>query len=96
MAMRPGKVQIHEGHKMSRRKDRERFNRLKEQDSSYRGFRGINVASTPTPVELGSVTCSVCQRKRNVPVDTIPEDPSTFICVRCQEQQTLSQTDATE
>ena len=75
---------------MSRRKDRERFLRLKEQDSSYRGFRGIGATTAPAPVELGTATCSVCQRKRNVPVDTIPEDPSTFVCVRCQEEQTAS------
>ena len=81
---------------MSRRKDRERFNRLKEQNPNYRGFRGANAVAAPPRVEVESITCSVCQRKRNVPVDAIPEDPSTFVCVRCQEQQAASQLEAGE
>jgi hypothetical protein len=81
---------------MSRRKDRERFLRLKDQNPDYRGFRGVGATTTPEPVELGSATCSVCRRKRNVPVDTIPEDSSTFVCMQCQEQQAEPQTDASE
>jgi hypothetical protein len=75
---------------VSRRKDRERFLRLKQQDPNYAGFRGANTETAPVPVPLESVTCSVCQRKRNVPVDTIPNDPRSFVCIRCQEQQAPS------
>ena len=72
---------------MSRRKDRERFNRMKEQNPGYVGFRGAEgtaVAAAPPPV-LESVACSVCQRRRNVPVDTLPEDRGEYVCLRCQE-----------
>ncbi len=72
---------------MSRRKDRERFQRIKEQNPEYRGFRGANTAvaapTPPTPA-LETVTCSVCQRRRNVPADTLPEDRAEYVCLRCQ------------
>jgi trehalose 6-phosphate phosphatase len=63
---------------MSRRKDRERHFRLKQQDPNYAGFRGSRAETAPAPVPLESVTRSVCQRKRNVPVDTIPETPAAL------------------
>ncbi len=74
---------------MSRRKDRERFHRLKERNPGYKGFRGADtVVATPTPPpELESVTCSVCQRRRNAPIDTLPEDRALYICLRCQENE---------
>lgn len=72
---------------MSRRKDMERFLRRKQQNQDYVGFRGGGTATAPEPVALESVVCSVCQRKRNVEVDTIPEDRSTFVCVSCQGSQ---------
>jgi len=71
---------------MSRRKDRERFQRMKEQNPEYTGFRGVDTvfaAPAPPPV-LESVVCSVCNRRRNVPIDTLPEDRSSFVCLRCQ------------
>ena len=72
---------------MSRRKDRERFQRMKEQNPSYTGFRGADtiVATPPPPPELESVVCSVCQRRRNVAVDTLPEDRAEYVCLRCRE-----------
>ena len=73
---------------MSRRKDRERFQRMKEQNPDYRGFRGADtaVAAPPEPPPvLESVTCSICQRRRNVPVDTLPEDRAEYVCLRCQD-----------
>ena len=72
---------------MSRRKDRERFHRMKEQNPEYTGFRGADtvVATPPPPPVLESVTCSVCQRRRNVPIDTLPADRAEYVCLRCQE-----------
>ena len=72
---------------MSRRKDRERFLRLKEQNPTYTGFRGADtVVATPPPTPvLESVVCSVCNRRRNVAADTLPADRADFVCLRCQE-----------
>ena len=72
---------------MSRRKDQERFTRLKEQNPDYVGFRGPNTTPARPAVALETVDCSVCQRKRNVPSDTIPADRSSFVCLSCQEEQ---------
>ncbi|CAI8051138.1 hypothetical protein GBAR_LOCUS28018 [Geodia barretti] len=72
------------------RKDRERFLRIKEGNPDYQGFRGAaSVAAPPPPPEpvTESVTCSVCNRRRNVNVDILPEDRSTFVCLRCQEEE---------
>lgn len=72
---------------MSRRKDRERFLRMKEQNPAYTGFRGADtVVATPAPPPvLESVVCSVCNRRRNVDADTLPADRADFVCLRCQE-----------
>ena len=72
---------------LSRRKDLERFRRLKEQNAGYVGFRGANAAPLEPPPILETVVCSVCARKRNVPSDTLPDDRSSFVCLRCQEAQ---------
>jgi hypothetical protein len=69
---------------VSRRKDRERFLRRKQQNPDYVGFRGANATAARASAPLESVTCSVCRRKRNVPSHTIPEDRDTFVCLQCQ------------
>ena len=72
------------------RKDRERFLRLKEANPDYQGFRGaatVAVAPTPPRPATESVTCSSCGRRRNVSVDSLPEDRSTYVCLRCLEEQ---------
>ena len=72
------------------RKDRERFMRLKEANPDYQGFRGaatVTVAQPPPQLATKSVTCSVCNRRRNVNVDNLPEDRSAYVCLRCQEEQ---------
>ncbi len=78
---------------MSRRKDLERYLRLKEQNPGYPGFRGAAAVPAAPPLpDLESVICSQCGRKRNVPVDTLPADRSGFVCRSCQpgdEEETV-------
>ncbi len=78
---------------MSRRKDRDRFHRLKEQNPNYTGYRGANTVTAAPSAPLESVTCSVCRRRRNVPADTLPQDREAFVCLQCQEQQAAQQPD---
>ena len=72
---------------MSRRKDRERFEQRSQANPDYVGFRGANTVIDKPSVPTESITCSVCNRKRNVPSDTIPTDRDTFVCLRCQDQE---------
>ena len=68
------------------RKDRERFLQLQEANPDYVGFRGRNTVTTrATPPAMETVVCSVCNRKRNVATDSLPEDVSTYVCLRCQD-----------
>ena len=68
------------------RKDRERFQRLRDSNPDYVGYRGKEAATVQAPQpETETVVCSVCNRKRNVDSDSLPEDVSTFVCLRCQE-----------
>lgn len=72
------------------RKDRERFLRLKEANPDYLGFRGAATVTAPPPPPAPlteSVTCSVCSRRRNVNVNSLPEDRSAYVCLRCQDEQ---------
>ena len=68
---------------MSRRKDQERFERRKAQNSGYQGFRGPDAQTAKPEVVL----CSNCNRKRNVPVTSLPDDRASFVCRVCQEEQ---------
>lgn len=77
---------------MSRRKDRERFLERKQQNPDYSGFRGAHAAPAQAPEVMVSAECSVCRRKRNVPVGSLPEDRSSFVCLTCQSQQGQEQT----
>ena len=68
------------------RKDRERFQRLRDSNPEYVGYRGKETATAQTPLsETETVVCSACNRKRNVDSASLPEDVSTFVCLRCQE-----------
>ena len=69
---------------MSRRKDLERYLRLKQANPDYQGFRGAETASKK-PGSLETVVCSVCRRKRNVASDTLPADRDSYVCLSCQE-----------
>ena len=68
------------------RKDRERFQLLRDSNPDYAGYRGKETVTIRAPLpEMETVVCSVCNRKRNVDSDSLPEDVSTFVCLRCQE-----------
>ena len=68
------------------RKDRERFQRLRDSNPDYVGYRGKETVTVQAPLpETETVVCSVCNRKRNVDTDSLPEDISAFVCLRCQE-----------
>ena len=69
------------------RKDRERFQRLREGNPDYVGYRGSDTVTVTEALssQTETVVCSVCNRKRNVASDSLPEDISTFVCLRCQE-----------
>ena len=72
------------------RKDRERFLRMKAENPDYQGFRGVATVTAPPPPPAPvteSVACSVCSRRRNVNVDSLPDDRSSYVCLRCQEEQ---------
>ena len=81
---------------MSRRKDLERYRRLKEQNPDYLGFRGANTTVARPAPALESVECSVCGRRRNVPVDTLPADRSVYVCLRCQENPSVTPNDTSQ
>ena len=68
------------------RKDRERFQRLRDSNPDYVGYRGLDTvtAEAPSP-KTETVVCSVCNRKRNVASNDLPEDLGTFVCLRCQD-----------
>ncbi len=68
------------------RKDRERFLQIQEANPDYVGFRGADtvVARAASPA-TETVVCSVCNRKRNVATDSLPEDVSTYVCLSCQD-----------
>ena len=69
------------------RKDRERFQRLRESNPDYVGYRGLDTTVTvqAPPPATETVVCSVCNRKRNVASDSVPEDVSAFVCLSCKE-----------
>jgi len=75
---------------MSRSKDQERFPRLKAQNGRYKGFSGSNVHVEKPADELKSVVCSVCDRKWNVSVSTLPDELADFGSLGCQELQAVA------
>jgi hypothetical protein len=70
--------------------------RLKQQNPDYTGFRGPGAVTAPPQPQLESVVCSVCRRKRNVPVNTLPDNRDSFVCLQCQEVQSGSPASASE
>ena len=60
--------------------------RMKRQDPDYTGYRG-NEGMPPGPSRspMQAVKCSVCGRKRNVPVDIAREAGDSYVCAACQQ-----------
>lgn len=75
---------------MSRRKDRQRLDAMKRLNPEYGGFRGHgNEPDRPGKVPLRPVTCSVCGRKRNVPVGIAEAQAESYVCAACTEEGRL-------
>ena len=73
---------------MSRRKDRERFLSLKSDDPDYRGFRGYHEEQYKgSNTTLRIAICSVCGRKRNVPVESTDNEENGYVCLSCREER---------
>jgi DNA-directed RNA polymerase subunit RPC12/RpoP len=82
---------------VSKRKDRERFLALKNQDADYQGFRGSGQdSSTGQTSPLQAITCTVCGRRRNVSPEVALDQADSYVCMSCQEQaEAGSQEEAT-
>ena len=77
---------------MSRRKDRERFLAMKGLNPDYVGFRGDGTQSAEADaIPLEGITCSVCNRRRNVPVGVAIKERENYICSTCQEDQAINE-----
>ena len=72
---------------MSRKKDRQRVEAMRRLNPDYEGFRGHdNEPTRPGKTPLTSIVCSVCGRKRNVPVGIAAEQGDRFVCATCTEE----------
>lgn len=73
---------------MSRRKNLDRVQAMKRQNPDYKGFRGYDEEPTrPGDMPLESVKCTVCGRKRNVPVGVAEEQRDNYVCESCRQEQ---------
>ena len=72
---------------MSRSKDRARYESMKRLNPDYKGFRGYSVEpNRPGQTPTEAVACTLCHRKRNVPVGTALEQGKGFVCQSCREE----------
>ena len=77
---------------MSRRKDKDRLMALRRQNPDYKGFRGyVNDPSRQGNTPLVAVNCSVCGKKRNVPVGIAEEQGESYVCMTCQDEQSATE-----
>ena len=70
---------------MSRRKNVERVQTQRRLNPDYKGFRGYGEEPTPANTPLETVDCTVCGRKRNVPVGIAEEQRDSYVCQTCRE-----------
>ena len=59
---------------------------MKQLNPDYVGFRGYGNASESSEPPLEKVTCSKCQRVRNVPVGVAVDRQDDYVCATCQEE----------
>lgn len=72
---------------MTRSKDRLRYGAMKRLNPDYSGFRGYaQEPDRPGQTPLEAVTCTVCRRRRNVPVGVAAEQGDAFVCQSCQDE----------
>ena len=77
---------------MSRRRDRERFESMKRLDPDYGGFRGHRQEPNKRGnAPLEAVTCTVCERRRNVPRGIALEQGDSYVCSACSERDKTPQ-----
>ncbi len=73
---------------MNRRKDRDRWLAMKDQNPDYRGFRGSGQESSgASTAPLQAVSCSICGRRRNVAMSIAQEQGDNYVCLSCQEAE---------
>jgi uncharacterized protein CbrC (UPF0167 family) len=77
---------------MSRRKDRERALAQKRLNPDYPGFRGYeHEPGRAGSIPLTTAICSVCGRRRNVPLAVAQEEGDKFVCMSCQQAGATSE-----
>ena len=82
---------------MSRRKDRERALAQKRLNPDYPGFRGYeHEPGREGSIPLIAAVCSVCGRRRNVPLAVAQEQGDKFVCISCQQAGAAPETLETE
>ena len=58
---------------------------MKNFNPNYRGFRGYDQEPKQAEISLTTVICTVCARRRNVPIDVAADQENSFVCLLCQE-----------
>lgn len=72
---------------MSRKKDQRRYEVMKRLNPDYKGFRGyLSEADQPGQSPLQAVTCTVCGRKRNVPLGVAVAQGEGYVCQNCRDE----------
>ena len=70
---------------MSRRKDRARLEAMQRLNPDYKGFRGHEQEPT-RKAPLETVVCTVCQRRRSIPIGTALQEGDQYVCLNCREE----------
>ena len=72
---------------MSRKKDRQRYEAMKSLNPDYKGFRGLHMEpDRPGQTPLVALTCTVCGRKRNIPLGVAAEQGERYVCQTCRDE----------
>ena len=72
---------------MSHKKNQQRYDAMKHLNPDYKGFRGYQAEpDKPGQSPLETLTCTVCGRKRNVPLGVAVEQKERYVCQSCQDE----------